>query len=400
MALGGYKFAGYKITLPADFDVNNDSQVIAQSLRVHRIKLRIFLDSCTLNGADWQFSETDGDYYLDSYGKVVYKLDPDGFGYASFFRYGSDNAYYCILTLSRAYYGASGTGTKMQNTYEFYSGSSTLEKMAITNHMECIGIEPISISNILSASISDHSNKLAIFDVRGNGFVTGNQQLTNFQGIYYGIAVKGKKVITISHSITSSVTNKAMTIRISAIDALNLSSPTDQSNMFSVTQKMLQDQVSSASPILGQNYAQVCKADGTRYEDDSTSSTYSYNSPVIGVLIPGIASQIKTSTSAVYEGATLSTAFSRNNATHSVPLNPEYIATKGKVDIDLLAVNNTYGASGLTIGSTYANGNYLCIYSRDVTSSSEKEKSGAIYCGWDPSNPDITQESAWPEYTE
>jgi hypothetical protein len=86
---------------------------------------------------------------------------------------------------------------------------------------------------------------------------------------------------------------------------------------------------------------------------------------------------------------------------------------KGIISIDLLAVctPNSYSLVPASY-STAANGNYLALVGGSINGSSQtgsflNVQTGTgfnacptLYCGWDPSNPDITQESAWTAYTE
>ena len=84
---------------------------------------------------------------------------------------------------------------------------------------------------------------------------------------------------------------------------------------------------------------------------------------------------------------------------------------KGSISIDFMAINFPGANQGLvpTVYSTFANGNYLVV--RRVSGSyylssyiynayDTVQWNAALYVGWDPSNPDITQASAWSEYTE
>jgi hypothetical protein len=73
-------------------------------------------------------------------------------------------------------------------------------------------------------------------------------------------------------------------------------------------------------------------------------------------------------------------------------LNSDGIASKGEIDIDLMACNVTNGYASMKACGSYANGNYLLAC---------KDYSGyqQYYVGWDSSNPDITLDSSWSLYT-
>ncbi len=86
---------------------------------------------------------------------------------------------------------------------------------------------------------------------------------------------------------------------------------------------------------------------------------------------------------------------------------------RGTVSVDLLCTSAPETRETSPYGSTVANGNLLFISSSSTSSSLvgyiptyEVEFPGprscyvSLYVGWDPSNPDITQASAWTEYTD
>ena len=121
MSLGGYKFRGYKYTRPADYDSSVDAQVLAEVLKMHKCKLKAFTESCAASGAEWDFSYSNGDYAFGTHGNVIYKLDSSGFNLVSFFRYGTDDAYYAIVTLSDASWNTNDNKSLTLSNYYYFT---------------------------------------------------------------------------------------------------------------------------------------------------------------------------------------------------------------------------------------------------------------------------------------
>lgn len=382
MSLGGYKFVGYKFTLPADYDATVDEQVIAQALLLHKCKLKAFMGSCAASGANWQFYEVNGDASFENYGNVIYKLDLDGFNYASFFRYGSDDAYYCMLTISN------GTlGTEVQNYYYGYK-ASTNNHTYLTNNLDSIGIAPITFSNVFGAMY--HRLTFYSQDTASSSSAAYNNTLSKSVSEHYcGYVAKGKNIISI---FSSSLSN--FTIKISSFDSLTLSSPKDSSNMFSVcvtsgnSTGITQEQyVSSIYNI------QVSGQNGLPYEYGAhTSNTSRY----VFFNLPQKAMIINPGSNIPYENAIISAQSERLTGGE---LNLDGITSKGAVDIDLIAVNCFANASyGINANQTCANGNYFCVKNTIVSSSNYYFCNSSLYIGWDPSNPNISETSSWVDY--
>jgi hypothetical protein len=108
-----------------------------------------------------------------------------------------------------------------------------------------------------------------------------------------------------------------------------------------------------------------------------------------------------------YPFQAIQTTSGYNTATH--------IYGKGTLKIEFVAYSSS-DDNAKTLFSTSANGNYLSVSvvqtawtlsasirslnTTQFTSGYQSLSSGypALYIGWDPSNPDITQASAWTEY--
>jgi hypothetical protein len=384
MSLGGYKFRGYKFILPSDYDATVDEQVIAQALRLHKCKLKAFMSACAATNADWQFYETNGDTSFETYGNVIYKLDTDGFNYASFFRYGSDDAYYCMLTISNG-----SLGTDVVNYYWGYE-NSTSNHTQLTNNMDSIGTEPITFANVNSGPMY---HRLTFFSQDSNGMDSaayGNSLSKSVSSRYCGYAIKGKNII----SIFTTGPTASYIVKISSIGSLKLSSPNDNSNMFSVCVSTGDftgiTQTQYASYV---NNIQVSGRNGFPYENSAHSSG---TSRYVFFNLPQKAMIINPGTNIPYENAIISAQMRRKSGSI---LNVDGISSKGAVDIDLIALNcfakSTIGADSKQI---CANGNYFCVRNIVVSGANYYFCNSSLYIGWDPSNPDLSQESSWIEY--
>ena len=396
MALGGYKFAGYKYTRPADYDSSVDAQVLAEVLKMHKCKLKAFTESCAASGAQWDFSYSNGDYAFGTHGNVIYKLDSSGFNLVSFFRYGTDDAYYAIVTLSDAA-ASSGNALTLSNYYHYYSGTS-LYHTVITNDMSCVGLIDLNINNINTQPVQDRLALIADSPAGGEQVVsTSWSSLDKAYSIpsarYYGYLTKGKCIIS---AINDNISSERV-FKLSAIDCLNLSSPTDTKNIFAwVFTSIKYTGGTPATATTFRGTIQTLRHNGDPYEKVSSYNT-AYNTQLF--IPPAKKAVSYNSTSNIpYESAVL---FANNTSLPTgAPLNADGILTKGTAMIDMLAVNLVYPYAGINTNSTYANGNYLNVYDFIYTSQNIVSYllNRFVYIGWDPSNPDITSEDAWTAY--
>lgn len=389
MALGGYKFAGYKYTRPADYDSSVDAQVLAETLKMHKCKLKAFVDSCAASGALWDFSYSNGDYAFGTHGNVIYKLDSSGFNLVSFFRFGTDEAYYAIATLNDASNGSS-TSLNLQNRYYYYNGTS-LTNTFITNDMCCASLVDMNITNINERPTLD---RLAFMSQFGNS-TSISKSVPSVR--YYGYATKDKCII----ALTSDSLSSNRYFNISAIDALSLSSPDDLKNIFSFTTTAAAGGGGNPGNKSMYGYIQTLNSNGIPRQNKASYNTTNTN-PTMYILSPTTAICDAPSTYFPYEAAKISPL---NSGLENNPINSLGILSKGIARIDFLSVNNVLPHANILPWNAYVNGNYLCVFKYTYTATDthildSDLYSKIVYIGWDPSNPDITQESAWTAYTE
>lgn len=389
MALGGYKFRGYKYTRPADYDSSVDAQVLAETLKMHKCKLKAFTESCAASGAQWDFSYSEGDYSFGTHGNVIYKLDSSGFNLVSFFRYGTEDAYYAIATLNDASNG-SLTSLNLQNRYYYYSGT-VLTNTFITNDMCCASLVDMNIANINERPTLD---RLAFMSQFGNT-TSISKSVPSVR--YYGYATKNKCIT----AVTSDSLSSGQYFNISAIDALSLSSPDDLKNIFSFTTTASAGGGSNPDNKSMFGYIQTLNSNGIPRQNKATYNSTNA-SPVVYILSPNTAICDSPSNYVPYEAAKISPL---NTGVANNPINSLGILSKGSARIDFLSVNNVVPHANILPWHAYSNGNYLCVfkYTYTVVSAHMTDSdlySKIVYVGWDPSNPDITSEDAWTAYTE
>jgi hypothetical protein len=364
------------------------------------MKLKAFTESCAASGADWQFYETNGDASFESYGNVIYKLDTNGFNYASFFRYGSENAYYCMITMSDGGY-YTGNSVRIYNYYYGYTAASNLFKFQITNNLDSIGIEPITFSNMFNTSSGSMYHRLSFATNYGSAVSGTTSNITkSLWNQYFGYVTKGKNII----SIMSYDTTGTICYKVSSFDSLELASNTDNSNMFSFVQAS-----GTANAVTGNygscylncnQFAQISGNAGLPYEYDAHTSG-SDNSPLICIRNPLRAVCILPNSDIPFEPVVFTSLCLRTN---DKIMNSDGIPVKGSTSIDLLATNvilssnYDYNMSSVIMNKSFANGNYLCIHKTIPTSDSYWDRAGILYIGWDSTNPDIRIPDAWPIY--
>lgn len=393
VSLGGFKFVGYKYVKPDGFDATDETQYKAELLKMHGCKLKAFMEANTASGSSWAFSQTSGDYSFGSYGNVIYSIGTlAGFNLVSFFHYGSDNAYYCIATFGSASI-VSGLALTLNNYYKYYY--SSMYQTDLTNDMSCSGIEEITPSNV---NVLPEYGRLAFFsDNSYSSSGSGAINAISSDSVLYGYAIKGKTIISIKKQIVSGSGN--FIFKIDCIDGMSLCSPSDSANIFCYICSTYSVVSSNISYFLNKGRVQILKGDGGRYESASSDVNSSKRQPTVYIMAPQKAVCLNGTDNTPYEGAFLTPGFIR-----TVDLiNADGIIGKGQVNIDILAVNNITPSDNIAIRTPYVNGNYLCLtvdtYSGTVGNPNSMY-SRIVYCGWDPSNPDINQDSAWPVYSE
>lgn len=393
MTIGGYKFAGKycsKGTLSAS----------QWALLMHKTKVAAFMAANTMAETGWAYDMTgspDGNYHC---------LDAVGNNYVTVFkRQNADESYswFAIYTLTKYTWGGTDTGAVKKwvlNNYSKYLGYYATSYYRISTSQIAYDYDiatdptaPINATTLLPmGNTGDNS-----IDIGSNYYPPSNTSLNDVSVASFGFALKNDSVIMFqNHGSGLPASNLACSIA-SGHGFSTFVNPDDTCGIFAWNTQYNYTVASAyenaaryvASSTLE---AELCAA------VDGDTGIVKYTAK-LGVL------PLATWDTSIqnYPFQSISVFDVKNTASSSTG--------KGTIAVDLLALNLPGKNQGLvpSVYSTMANGNFLCI--RAISGTSYLTFSGfnqldnlqwnaAVYCGWDPSNPDITQPSAWTEYTE
>jgi hypothetical protein len=405
MALGGYKFAGYKCS-------NDGTLTDAQwALCIHKTRIKAFLDANTSANAGWVFDLNGGTIDFDStYDGVIYDLGGDGLNLVSYFRNGtSPNAkYYMIASLfswsCQNYTGRIKISENGPIVKAYYSSSDQyiVEQQSL---FHTVSYDPFPEDCLLESANDYPIRALPLIPVsfwrgysgsspEGIDTTTANSYFKASK-LYFGYAVKDCDIIsftTFNDKLSASDNYLYLRTTLVGFDSLTLSSPSDTANIygiiFSTARSYEQSSSYWESNVL--NYYQITLNDSfQRYLSGSSNNDL--------VLTKAEKAFFNGATQTYpYETVTLTTLGMRSYAPF---LNADGITSKGTFNIELIACNGSYVYSYASSWAPVANGNYLTVVFRR-TSTSLTDPQTTYYVGWDASNPNILDESSWTEFSE
>lgn len=390
MSLGGYKFAGRYC--------QKGSLTDAQwALKMHKTKVAAFMAANTLSGAGWDYDMTgspDGNYHC---------LDSEGNNYVTVFKRTNgenDYAWFALYTLGKIS-SAVSAGYATVSTYRSYFGSTTNMYIGggATNFVR-IGQHAISYDDSLSQPIDGTSLIFPVGNISFNSSIDNSSTANTLIGqssAFFGYAVKQSDIVIfsgkdISSICISAVSGNAFSSLYNAGDSmacciLNFQAITSTySSCYESASRFTQNAVLCGPSLI---------------PNDTEFSPYGRLFAVPQAQFNGLIEQ--------YPFQAIQTTSSYNTATH--------IYGKGTLKIEFVAYNSSDN-NAKTLFSASANGNYLpvsvvqtawtsnavirSLNTTQFTDGYNSLSSGypALYVGWDPSNPDITQSSSWTEYTD
>lgn len=392
MSLGGYKFRGYYC--------QKGSLTDAQwALLMHKTKVAAFMAANTAASAGWEYDMTgspDGNYHC---------LDSVGNNYVTCFKRVVDadtTHYFCILTLTK--YGGTNVTTAgyvATNRFCYVNNSSCLGPYYCSNFIR-FGTVQISYSTAISTWLSGQTLLLPVSNL---GYVVnnwydgstydGSNSLFSATTNYYGYAVKGSDIIILSGPNMS-----GCSISVVSMDAF--------SSKFSDGNNMLED----GFYLNLQSYSSYDNS----YENKSGYSANGSDTVVMVSAINGgqfgtdTASFIMSSPVSSYAGQAPAYPFQSVTAFSVICDSVTKTSARGVIKSELLSINYPPSSSSVSKFSTWAGGKLLALYTHTKsapvslfgasnTPNDQQFQTYVTYVGWDPSNPDITQASAWTEYT-
>ena len=392
MTIGGYKFAGYNCLKGAQTDLE-------WVLHIHRTRVKAFYESNAATNSGWAFdpSFTSGMYTFESSGNVVYSLDDLGYNLVSFFKHGAGDAYFAIVTSTyREYYDSLASGCKGMDNSDYNQVPGSL-LFGVSCSVFCImSLNQITPSNCTSKNAGS-TNMFPVGKMlygsnpnsapTPNNWSGGTYPYCYYDHANFGFAMKGKNIICFSASdVYSASANYINACCFSAGGFASLCDAGDPNNFFAMNFQTSYNsdsaEVTKDYPNTLDRYAFWCpnNSSGFTYANAMATELSYYNSlvqvfPFAGIVATDI------------ENTTL------------------HIMGKGITDPEFLAVGCPhYSMAAPTIYSTFANGNYLVMNQNttDMTLGSLNNASTyvrpLIFCGWDPSNPDITTPDSWTNY--
>lgn len=427
MAFGGYKFKGYKVVR-----ANLTNNTYANwCLLVHQARIKAFMESCALSGAQWHFSKTNGDLSFESYGNVIYRVanaNGDYNDYLSFFKYGDEELYYMISTLGEYY--ASGRGIPAINTSALYmtqGGSTSQIKYKQAGYSSALSLTefpdtgPFSFDSYpfsalpCSSQLASHG---VSFYTNGVKEGTSDSIISSWTTIYVGYATKGKDIITATNRNKGSIE--------SGDGFGSLCAPDDNFKLMKINFGHSTETIdyNAASTISLDAWTNEClTSTGARNCAYTSTATSDYNCLAV---VPSALPFIQSGGQHVPYGSVYLSTLNRT----LLPINDDYMQVKGVVKNELVCCNSfTYGTQTQQpgIASQVLSGNLMCycccqmtpMNNGNTTQTIDQLKGGylvpggtgqgfsnsypqmyvypAVYVGWDPSNPNINDDASWPE---
>lgn len=389
MSLGGYMFEGR-------FCQKGSLTDVQWYHLLHATRVAAFMAANTRANAGWEYDMTgssDGN---------IHCLDAVGNNYVTCFKNTAKGTYFALYTLCKA----TGTGTDSGSVQVTFTNDyivNTAQRYYLGENCSCF----YTISKSHIAYDAKPGNVGCGLIPTGNTGVQEGAMFSNYTNTSYtyagisssfvkfGFAIKGDDIIAIQSYGTSS-SNICLSI-ISGAGFSSFVNANDTRGIF-----CLNTQATAAN-------ASFCYENLPKYASQnnlfmSVCVTQQYDGTIYNISKLGFTPLTR------YIGNMQEYPF-ESLYLYDVANSQTNVSGKGTLKIDLISVNFPGANNNIVpnVYSTVAGGNYLTFRTLSgsnyytfvqVNGTSNITSNVAIYCGWDASNPDITQESAWTEYTE
>lgn len=383
MSLGGYKFAGKYCEKGSLTDVQ-------WALRMHKTKVAAFMAANTLSGAGWDYDMTgspDGVYHC---------LDAVGNNYVTVFkRTNGENDYtwFALYTLTMFTNGGSSTNAVNVSLIRNYVGNTYHYAGYYACSFYRIGINAIHYDDVLTVSVNNTTGLVpsgnlgtsssnigtSYYPAAANTFISSST-------VAFGFAVKEDSILLFQGSGSSFYSSTRISCSLASGRAF--------------------------SSFVNAGDTNGLLAYNMQWEENNSSGYENANRYILDLLSPFFLTFSKTGQQLVslyyavpmarYESNTQEYPFQSLQVYRSAGFGWNSLG-KGSVKIDLLSTN--VNATSISPYTVVANGNYLSVlrgsYALQKLNSSMsyyESQYYTLYVGWDPSNPDITQASAWQLY--
>ena len=396
MSLGGYKFAGR-------FCQKGSLTDQQWALLMHKTKVAAFMAANALSRAGWDYDMTgspDGNYHC---------LDAVGNNYVTVFKRtnGTDDyTWFALYTLTKFTWSGTDSGAvKLYLNIVSVDGTNHYPGYYACNFHR-IGTSQISYSDSLAKTPSELINSTlctpvgnpggSASDISSSYYPSSSSCTLGMSQVYYGFALKNDDIVMFQGG---SATSTSLCCSVASGHAFSsFVNPDDEIGIFAYNTQML----GSLTPN--------CYESSDRFVYSShmhSKLCYAFNGHS-GVQNSATLGAIPL---AYYSSAVTDYPF-QSLSVYGVYNSSTKVYGKGILKLELLSIS-FQSATNLvpSIYSSVANGNLLCVNNITNTGFTTYAVNGnpsnyglstypALYVGWDPSNPDITQASAWTEYTD
>ena len=417
MAFGGYKFKGYKV-VRANLATNTYAN---WCLLVHQARIKAFMESCALSGAQWHFSKTNGALSFESYGNVIYRVanaNGDYHDYLSFFQYGDEGLYYMISTLGEYYWSGQGTpAVVMDASYEDYSATDTGVKsmgmgsaLSISQFADDGLFSDYPSSALPATSVrTDAATKKATSTFNVNEATTNNA-FSDQASWYIGFATKGKDIINVTTSRVGASYEKYWSICVESGDAFSAYMSTiDVYGLMKCVFCSYPNEKPTGSQLSNKLYHSHCEAlsDSGERLNWGRAPVQGYKS-LLSFICPSLPLYGSGFTKQYFEAAVLSAVGQYGSAYYKTTTSEGNI-NKGVVKGELISFTMADSPTLLPVYLTpYMGGNLLSVAAYEqfnkgniLFGDSPAPSNTYVYStalvGWDPSNPNINDDTSWPE---
>ena len=389
MSLGGYMFEGR-------FCQKGSLSDVQWYHLLHATRVAAFMAANTRANAGWEYDMTgssDGN---------IHCLDAVGNNYVTCFKNTPKGTYFALYTLCKATETGTDSGSvQVTFTNDYISDISTRNYLGV--NCSCF----YTISKLHIAYDAKPGNVGCGLISTGNTGITSSAMGSNYtdtsctyagvssSSVKFGFAIKGDDIIVIQSYGTSS-----SNICLSIISGAGFSSFVNANDTRGIFCLNTQATISTVTFNYENRY---------RYVHSNTLNmpvcvTQQYDGTIYNVSKLGFTPLTR------YIGNMQEYPF-ESLYVWDVVNSQTNVSGKGTLKIDLISVNFPGANNNIVpnVYSTVAGGNYLAFRKlsgsyyytfNKVNGTADITANVAIYCGWDASNPDITQESAWTEYTE
>lgn len=392
--IGGFIFRGYRCVKDP-----NDT-VVSWTLKVHKTRVKAFIEASNAANAGWQFDKTDGAIAFENVPGAIHSVDNYQRNLVTFFKNG-DDAYTAICTFG-LYHGTGITPSGKDGDIEIavsdtyydtatvaYITGSTVQYVRVSC-FQIVNNIPMDINGILNAS---YPCKLMSV---GNQWVSANMSLDvettvcalQQSNLEFGYAVKNKHFM--SFCFDSTISNNVPALAVWSCDAYKELLKGNSCKCFSINFEYKQQEYqNTVSNTLSSSFDYILNSSFSE-----TGKTYVCRSSASRLYANGIIYSVQPCSD--YAIGSISVAGNKPSGFFGI----------GTLKTDLIGLICTDVGALPNKNTLICDGNYLIHQAsnlntgapRDICSKSWNAIFQMIVVGYDSSNPDPNLSTSWIEY--